>query len=443
MKMKIITIGTDPYRKRDIRKIIYSPEEIPKVQLFSGTDVIMGNPASNLAVGIIYTWRTDKPPAEVSEFAVKISNYAAMTGFWRTTNGAKYVFANILANPNINKLILLVFDAKDNGHLLADALVSFWKEGVDRNGIIKGSRAANPKSEQVTHEALQRVREQCDLLVVRRAEEPLVLDILEHAIDTPERGMPADGLEIYSFSKTGMLYDDGIRFEEPYYLDLSGTSKQVVYEKKELSKTLGQAVHAKDLSDAIEMISAFVFMNGSMLRDQRNILTCENRSLTLAIEDPLRTIPAGFSKEYISKYVGEFMEGHGEEFAYTYHDRIFNRWGDQPARVAALLKNNPSTRRALISLWDQEKDLGNENAPCLIFIWFVIREKKLEAHVVYRSHHLATVTKDGKLMQGEGALVPNLYAVATLQRSIADRVSLQTGYLVLTDLSGHVYVSEV
>jgi hypothetical protein len=86
--MKIIRIGNDPFLKKDITKIAFSSEEIPKVQLFSSSDVIMGNPASNLAIGIVYTWKEDFAPDVIKNFVQKISNYAAMTGYWRTTNGA-------------------------------------------------------------------------------------------------------------------------------------------------------------------------------------------------------------------------------------------------------------------------------------------------------------------------------------------------------------------
>jgi thymidylate synthase len=140
------------------------------------------------------------------------------------------------------------------------------------------------------------------------------------------------------------------------------------------------------------------------------------------------------------------MEGIGEkldDFAYTYHERIFKKWGNQPEKIVGILKNHPNTRRAMISLWDPAIDIGNSSPPCLDFIWAVIRNNKLEFHVVYRSHHLATVTESGKLMSGEGAFVPNLYALATLQKYIADRLGIARGPLALTDFSGHLYVSRV
>ena len=64
-------------------------------------------------------------------------------------------------------------------------------------------------------------------------------------------------------------------------------------------------------------------------------------------------------------------------------------------------------------------------------------------HTVYRSQHLATITKDGKLMKGEGAFVPNLYALGVLQNYVADSLKIERGALVLTDFSGHLYMSEV
>ena len=162
--------------------------------------------------------------------------------------------------------------------------------------------------------------------------------------------------------------------------------------------------------------------------------------------DPLENMPEGFSKQYIDKYIKEFMEGVGEkldDFAYTYHERIFKRWGNQVEKIISVLKNHPNTRRAMISLWNPIEDIGNSSPPCLDFIWVVVRNDKLEFHVVYRSHHLATVTEDGKLMRGEGAFVPNLYALATLQDFIARNIGIKRGPLVLTDFSGHLYVSRI
>jgi len=450
--MKAIKIGHDSFLKKDVIKISYSPEELPKAQLFNSEDVIIGNPSSNIAIGFVYIWKTDTAPEGIREIFQKISNYAAMTGFWRTTNGARYVFSNILGNPNINKLVLLVFNARDNGHLLVEALSNFWKNGCDENGIIINSKSPNPKFEQVPLDALERLRKQADLLVVRNLSESdyeKIEKIMKALIQEPENSIPAENFPdaelISEVIKNSLLYDDGARFKEPYSIDLLKSAKHVVYEEKDLIASIGCSIQAMSLDDALPQLAAFIAKNGSTLTDQRGITILECRSFSITILNALEKLPEGFSKEYMKRYVDEFLNGLDAnlDFAYNYHNRIFRKWGNQFEKVRELLRKHPNTRRAMISLWDPENDLGNENAPCLDFIWAVVRNNKLEFHPVYRSHHLATITKDGKLMIGEGAFVPNLYAIASMQEKMAKELGIERGPLVLTDFSGHLYVSNI
>ncbi len=450
--VKTITIGTDPYKEKDIKKLVYHSDDIPQVQLFNSSDVISGNPGSNIAIGFVYTWKSDAPPVNVHNLMQRLSNYAALTGLWRTTNGGRYVFSNIVANPNINKLVLLVFGQKDNGHLLVNACENFWRYGTDGNGIIKNCAAANPKFEQVPKEALERVRKQADLLIVRNITDGDDIEpVIKALIQEPENGVPVSSfkdLDISFYSnvlKSDLLYDDGARFDSPLLNDLSAGAKNVSFKSSALSSVHGQSVQASNLSDAVEKIASFVFEHGSASVDMRNLKMKECRSISVTIMDPLETIPESFSEEYIKQYVAEFMDGVNKdsEFAYTYHERIFKRWGNQVEKVIDILKQNPNTRRACISLWDPFLDLGSPTPPCLDFIWLCVRDRKLELHALYRSHHLATVTSEGKLMLGEGAFVPNMYALGTLQKFIADRLDRDRGPLILTDFSGHIHIADI
>ena len=446
--MRKQSIGFDPHTGRKAFKLRFSQSELPQTQFFNPEDVFVGNPSSNIAVAAVYIWKEDRPPEKIRQFLQRISNYAYLTGYWKTTNGARYVFANLLANPNVNKLVLLVFAARDNGHLLADAVVSFWRNGLDRQGIIKGTRAPNPRFEQVSSEAAERLRLQMDLVVMReitdldRAE-----SLLKCLYQEPQNAceVPA-GAEFHSIAGQKLLYDCGARFDKPFRLDLRETAREVHYIQKYSRLPLGQTVHAKNLRDALEMVTAFVYKKGAMFRDQRGVITMESRSFSVTIRDVLEVIPHGYSEQYIRKYVAEFMEGAGgslDEFAYTYHERIFRRWGNQVERAVSVLKKNPDTRRCLISLWDPAEDLEKGSPPCLDLIWLVVRDSRLEMHVIYRSHHLSTITKDGKLMEGEGAFVPNLYALGTLQKHISEKAGVSRGPLVLTDFSAHLYMSGV
>ena len=443
--MKSIIIGKDKHLDKDVKKVVF--DKLPDKRIFSSEDVIFGNPNSNIALAFVYTWKSDKAPKEVHDMFLKLSNYCAVTGYWRTTNGGKYVFSNILSNPNINKLVVLVFGAKDNGHLLVDSLTNLWQHGVNEDGIINNSSAPNPKFEGINNDALARLTNQCDLVVQRNLTEfSLAHDLIKAQIQEPANAIPLnqfDGTELYSnYSDKNLFYDDGARFEEPLIIDFSSLSEKVKFDSTK--SVLSQSIEVDNLDDAVKQVAAFIFNHGDMSKDQRGITTFEFRSFSLTVRDALSKLPAHFSKEYIEKYVKEFMEGlRGEDdFAYTYHERIFRRWGNQAERAVEVLKKDPNTRRCLISLWDPEKDLESANPPCLDFIWPAIRKNKLEFHVVYRSHHLATVLKDGRLVKGEGALVPNLYAIATLQDKMAKELNIKRGYLYLTDFSGHLYVSE-
>jgi len=107
--MKLTKIGYDGFLEKKVIKIAYEQNEIPRQQLFNKSDVIVGNPSSNIAICFVYTWDKDSPPPGVMDIFSKSSNYAALTGYWRTTNGGRYAFANILANPNINKILVALF----------------------------------------------------------------------------------------------------------------------------------------------------------------------------------------------------------------------------------------------------------------------------------------------------------------------------------------------
>jgi thymidylate synthase (methanogen type) len=412
-------------------------------KFFNSSDVLVGNPMSNIAVAFVYNWKADQPPKEIRDFFIRVSSYSFLTGYWRTTNGAKYVFSNLLLNPNVNKLVICVFGAKDNGHNLVDTLRCFWKNGISKDGTIIASKAANPRFEGLPAEALERIKKQIDLIIIENADETKIEETITACYQEPGNKRFVSGIEIIPIKA---LYDDGARFEKPLLTEIGHTSSNDIeyVPESEIISTLGLSITAENLDDALKKIVRQVFEKGSVLKDQRKITIREERSLSVVIKDPLAKLPEHYSDEYLNKYKKEFMNGSKEkgEFVYTYHERIFNRWGNQPERIISLLKSSPNTRRALISLWDPESDLGSQTPPCLDFLWFCVRSNKLECHVVYRSHHLATVDSKGNLIHGEGAFVPNIYAIAHLHKMIAKKAGFTTGPIILTDFSGHLYVCD-
>jgi len=144
-------------------------------------------------------------------------------------NGGKYAFANILSNPNINKLVVLVFEHDDNGHLLVDSLRQLWKEGVDKDGIIKNCNAPNPKFEGINNEALKILTRQADLIILKNIKDlSLPEKIIKANIQEPENAVKIDdNIEFYSnYSEKRLFYDCGARFEEPYKVDFSSATEK-------------------------------------------------------------------------------------------------------------------------------------------------------------------------------------------------------------------------
>ena len=235
MKTKII--GKDHFLKKDIKKIIFDNKKMPESQVFNNSDVIFGNPNSNIAICFIYTWSSEYAPEDIRRLADKISNYSAVTGFWRTTNGARYVFSNILSNPNINKVLLLVFDREDNGHLLVDSLTKLWTKGVDENGIINECNAPNPKFEQIPIDGLNRLKKQADLLILKnltKSNFDKIESVIKAGFQEPKNAKDVnnfEGLEFYSnIIKNDKIYDNGARFDTPFFIDLSNSTKKVNFE---------------------------------------------------------------------------------------------------------------------------------------------------------------------------------------------------------------------
>lgn len=226
--MKTIIIGKDHFLDKDIKKFKFDNAKMPEAKVFNNSDVIFGNPNSNIAICFIYTWESEFAPQDIRQLADKLSNYSAVTGFWRTTNGARYVFSNILSNPNINKILLLVFDRDDNGHFLVESLTKLWVNGVDKNGIIKDCIAPNPKFEQVPIEGLIRLKKQADLLVLKNLTNndfDKIESVIKAGFQEPENAKNvADfkGLMFYSnVIKNDKIYDNGARFDTPFIIDLS------------------------------------------------------------------------------------------------------------------------------------------------------------------------------------------------------------------------------
>lgn len=94
-----------------------------------------------------------------------------------------------------------------------------------------------------------------------------------------------------------------------------------------------------------------------------------------------------FIKNYLSKY-GKFSDD-GRTTYGAYGPRLFNMRGgyDQVANIISLLKKKPSTRQAVIQIFDARDLLKpHKDLPCTCTIQFMLRDSKLDVFATMRSN---------------------------------------------------------
>lgn len=146
-----------------------------------------------------------------------------------------------------------------------------------------------------------------------------------------------------------------------------------------------------------------------------------------------------FGINAMEKYTEDLIIGNTKnDFAYTYHDRLFNYPYFDPQEIRQFafdqigialidLEESPETRRAQAITWIPPIDTKSKTPPCLQRIQFLIRNKKLNMHVDFRSRDILS------------AMGPNMYALTRLQEMMARTLGVEIGWYSDTSVSAHIY----
>lgn len=112
--------------------------------------------------------------------------------------------------------------------------------------------------------------------------------------------------------------------------------------------------------------------------------------------------------------------------------RYFHK--NQIDMVYRILKRNPDDRRAVLQMWDANKDLGRncKDVPCNTNIYFKIRDNKLNMTVCNRSNDMLW-----------GAYGANVVHMSVLQEYLAHRLGVSMGTYRQVSDSFHVYLNPV
>ncbi len=120
------------------------------------------------------------------------------------------------------------------------------------------------------------------------------------------------------------------------------------------------------------------------------------------------------------------------EYAYSYGPRLFNFQGlynQVDEFVIPLLKENPDSRKALLNLWDVNRDSlpKKKDIPALVMIYCKIRDNKLNITGILRSNDI---------FFGWPA---NIYQLHVLQQYIATKIGCETGSMITISTSAHIF----
>jgi len=156
-------------------------------------------------------------------------------------------------------------------------------------------------------------------------------------------------------------------------------------------------------------------------------------AMTILVESPLSEPMISrlfFGGPYdLERYRQEMLDGildfevERGNWAYTYHQR----YGPYIDRCIEELKRDPWSRRAVISVRDNEDDYACDDPACLQSIQYMIRGGKLDCFVLFRSNDAAK------------ASFMNMFALVMLQKRVADALGVPVGTYAHRANSYHIY----
>jgi thymidylate synthase len=144
-----------------------------------------------------------------------------------------------------------------------------------------------------------------------------------------------------------------------------------------------------------------------------------------------------------SAYLDQFVKTFGARFAEptgVVHGAYGYRWRnqfsmDQLKTVIRMLQHEPSTRQAVISMWDPNDDLDRpelKDRPCNTHIYLRIRDRHLDMTVCCRSNDILW-----------GAYGANAVHFSILQEYLAAMIGVELGTYYQVSNNFHVYVDEL
>ena len=199
------------------------------------------------------------------------------------------------------------------------------------------------------------------------------------------------------------------------------------------------------IADAHETLIQHIMKHGTEILTESNEKTKEITDVRIKVTSPMispRISPKCFMKiKGFTEYAKNLIYGYRDTviFEYDYHERL-RKWGDhkislydtdvsidQIKYIINKLQSQITSRRALAVTWIPCYDDEKDDVPCLQFVQCLIRNKKLDMYVVFRSEDILS------------AFGQNIYGLTEMQKYIADALELPVGDYHHYIISAHIY----
>jgi thymidylate synthase len=128
----------------------------------------------------------------------------------------------------------------------------------------------------------------------------------------------------------------------------------------------------------------------------------------------------------LEKYAEQIMDPSDKGFVYDYGSRLANM--GQIPHVIQMLREEPTTRRAILSTRVLDKDMVEQHTPCLQIVEFLYRNGKLNMTCYFRSHDI------------KAAYPTNVYGLNRLLETVARLSHMTPGSMTTVSCSAHYYI---
>lgn len=214
---------------------------------------------------------------------------------------------------------------------------------------------------------------------------------------------------------------------------------------------MAEVVELPELQDGYHEVVGRVLQRGEAVK-VRDMKTYELRGVEIVVADPTRCLPVGVGRNLNTRIAAvealqliggvlypELMLGATRNFAEfmdggTFHGGYGQRVRGQLPAVVSRLTDDPTTRRAVVTMWDPQHDLyveGVHDYPCTISLQFLVRDRKLELHTHMRSNDVWR------------GLAYDAFVFTQLQVNVAYAIGYELGSYHHHVVSLHIYENDV